>query len=65
MGGGVTVMDDETGIWIECYRCGKAFGGSGVIEAVRPFGRENLCNECLAASRGCGATETARGANTQ
>ena len=65
-------MDEETEIWIECDRCGRAYGGPGVLTVIWKRGREVVCTECLArregvlsASRGCGATETARGANTQ
>ena len=48
-------MDDETGIWIEteiwieCDRCGKAFGGPGVFEAMRVSGCKILCARCWSA----------------
>jgi hypothetical protein len=41
-------MDEETEVWIECDRCGRAYGGPGVLEAVRRLGWENVCAECLA-----------------
>ena len=33
-------------VWIECERCGVAFGGPGLTLAVQRVGDEVLCTKC-------------------